>query len=88
MVTEDYNEIGWEDVDCRISEFENLTLSLVELNRYEKKTSKELLTKKILKQNIKMSLRWEDKKVNRNGKNWSIVNVSEKLGVSTTNLKN
>ena len=23
----------------------------------------------------------------RNGKNWSIVNVSEKLGVSTTNLK-
>ena len=31
------------DVDCRISEFENLTLSLVELNRYRKKTSKELL---------------------------------------------
>ena len=36
-------EIGWEDVDCRIGEFENLTLALVELNRYRKKTTTELL---------------------------------------------
>lgn len=83
-------EIGWEDVDCRISEFENLTLSLVELNRYRKKTSKELLNEaKILKQEYQNVVKMgrPKKGESRNGKNWSIVNVSGKLGVSTTNLK-
>ena len=83
-------EIGWEDVDCRISEFENLTLSLVELNRYRKKTSKELLNEAhILKQEYQNVVKMgrPKKGESRNGKNWSIVNVSGKLGVSTTNLK-
>jgi|TARA_B100001094_G_scaffold309416_1_gene343054 ParB-like chromosome segregation protein Spo0J len=83
-------EIGWEDVDCRIGEFENLTLSLVEMNRYRKKTSTELLNEaKILKKEYQNLIKMGRPKKGevREGKNWSIVNVSEKLGVSTTNLK-
>ena len=83
-------EIGWEDVDCRIGEFENLTLSLVEMNRYRKKTSSELLNEaSILKEEYQNLVKMGRPKKGeiREGKNWSILNVSEKLGVSSTNLK-
>ena len=83
-------EIGWEDADCRIGDFENLTLSLVELNRYRKKTTTELLNEaEILKKEYSKFVKMgrPKKGEERNGRNWSIVNVSENLGVSTTNLK-
>ena len=75
-------EIGWEDADCRIGDFENLTLSLVELNRYRKKTTAELLNeaeilKKEYSQFVKMGR--PKKGEERNGRNWSIVNVSVSL---------
>ena len=36
-------ELGWIDVECRLSHFPNPILSIVEMNRYRKKTSKEIL---------------------------------------------
>ena len=36
-------EIGYDVVDCRLSDYENLNIALVELNRYRKKSPSELL---------------------------------------------
>ena len=36
-------EIGYDVVDCRLSDYENLNIALVELNRHRKKSPKELL---------------------------------------------
>ena len=83
-------EIGYEDVSCRLREFENVSVALVELNRHRKKTSTEILNEaSILKEEYsKMVKRGRPKNgEDKNGKNWTILSVSEKLGVSTTQLK-
>ena len=81
--------LGWVDVDCRLSHFENPMISLVELNRYRKKTSKEILREsEILKEEYsKMGGQGKRNDLNGKGKNWTIINVSNQLGVSTTKLK-
>ena len=83
-------ELGYEDVDCRLGEFDNVSVALVELNRHRQKTSTEILNEaEILKQEYsKMVKRGAPKKgEKREGKNWTILSVSERLGVSTTQLK-
>mgnify|MGYP000365474235 CR=1 FL=1 len=82
-------ELGWIDVDCRLSHFENPKISLVELNRYRKKSSKEILREsEILKEEYsKMGGQGKRNDLNGKGKNWTIINVSNQLGVSTTKLK-
>ena len=84
-------DIGWEDVDCRLREFDNVSVALVELNRHRKKTSTEILNEaSILKEEYsKMVKRGRPKNGEENNgkKNWTILSVSEKLGVSTTQLK-
>ena len=83
-------DLGWEFVDCRLSEFDNLTIATIELNRYRKKTTQEILNEaKILKEEYsKMVKRGRPKNgEDKNGKNWTILSVSERLGVSTTKLK-
>ena len=82
-------QLGWIDVDCRLSYFENPMISLVELNRYRKKTSKEILREsEILKKEYsKMNGQGKRNDLNGKGKNWTIINVSNQLGVSTTKLK-
>jgi hypothetical protein len=82
-------ELGWIDVDCRLSHFENPMISLIELNRYRKKTTKELLREsEILKEEYsKMGGQGKRNDLNGKGKNWTIINVSNQLGVSTTKLK-
>ena len=83
-------EIGWEKCSCRLSEFENETIALITLNAYRVKTESELVREAEL---LKIEFSKQIKKGRplkgevRDGKNWSIVNVSEKLGVSTTKLK-
>ena len=81
--------IGWESVDCRITHTDNLLISLIELNRYRKKSESELTKEAGLLMKEYNILRGSGKSRQKQtqGKNWSIVNVSEKLGVSTTKLK-
>ena len=83
-------EIGYDVVDCRLSDYENLNIALVELNRYRKKSPSELLNEaELLKTEYsKMIKKGRPKNgEKREGKNWTILNVSERLGVSATNLK-
>ena len=83
-------EIGWEKCDCRLSEFENEIIALIQLNSYRVKVESEIVREAEL---LKTEYSKQIKKGRplkgevRDGKNWSIVNVSEKLGVSTTKLK-
>ena len=83
-------EIGWEKCDCRLSEFENEVIALIQLNSYRIKVESEIVREAEL---LKTEYSKQIKKGRplkgevRDGKNWSIVNVSEKLGVSTTKLK-
>jgi ParB family transcriptional regulator, chromosome partitioning protein len=83
-------EIGWEKCDCRLSEFENEIIALIQLNSYRIKVESEIVREAEL---LKTEYSKQIKKGRplkgevREGKNWSIVNVSEKLGVSTTKLK-
>jgi len=83
-------EIGYDIVDCRLSDYENLNIALVELNRHRKKSPKEILNEaEILKTEYsKMIKKGRPKNgEKRVGRNWTILNVSERLGVSATNLK-
>jgi len=83
-------EIGFEKAECRLSEFENLNVALIELNRYRKKLPTEILKEsEVLKSEYaKMVKRGRPQKnENKKGKNWTILNVSSTLGVSTTQLK-
>ena len=83
-------EIGWEKCDCRLSEFENEIIALIQLNSYRIKVESEIVREaEILKTEYSKQIKKGRplKGEVRNGKNWSIVNVSEKLGVSTTKLK-
>ena len=83
-------KIGWEKCDCRLSEFENEIIALIQLNSYRIKVESEIVREAEL---LKTEYSKQIKKGRplkgevRDGKNWSIVNVSEKLGVSTTKLK-
>ena len=83
-------EIGWEKCDCRLSEYENEIIALIQLNSYRIKVESEIVREAEL---LKTEYSKQIKKGRplkgevRDGKNWSIVNVSEKLGVSTTKLK-
>ncbi len=83
-------EIGWEDVDCRLRDFDNLNIALIELNRTRIKTSTELLNEaEILKEEYSKMVKRGRPKIGekREGRNWTILSVSERLGVSTTKLK-
>ena len=83
-------EIGWEKCSCRLSEFENETIALITLNAYRVKTESELVREAEL---LKVEFSKQIKKGRprkgevRDGKMWSIVNVSEKLGCSQTKIK-
>tara|TARA_Y100000310_G_scaffold55858_1_gene51201 strand:- start:381 stop:1070 length:690 start_codon:yes stop_codon:yes gene_type:complete len=80
-------QLGWENVNCRLSYFDNDIVALIELNRYRKKTTKELMKEvEILEEQYKVK-RGRKKLGDSSSKNWSILNVSDKLGVSTTKLK-
>ena len=83
-------DLNYEKVECRLSDFENESISLIELNRTRRKTETELLREaEVLKKEYKKMVKMgrPKKGEGRKNKNWSIVNVSEKLGVSTTKLK-
>ncbi len=84
-------ELGWEDVDCRLVDVENPKIFIVEANRQRKKTTQEILNEAIIlkEEYSKMVKRGRPKNGEENNgkKNWTILSVSEKLGVSTTQLK-
>ncbi len=83
-------EIGWEDVDCRLREFDNVSVALVELNKSRIKTKTELLNEAEILQTEYSKMIKKGRPKNgekREGKNWSILNVSEKLNIGATNLK-
>jgi ParB family chromosome partitioning protein len=83
-------EIGWEKCDCRLSEFENETIALISLNAYRVKTESELVKEaEILKSEFSKQIKQGRPRKGevRDGKMWSIVNVSEKLGCSQTKIK-
>lgn len=80
-------ELGWENVDCRLSQFNNVTIALIELNRYRKKTDKELLKEANILKKEYGNKRGGYRVGVPKGKNWSIVDVSKKIGIDTTKLK-
>ncbi len=83
-------EMGWEDVDCRLREFDNVSIALVELNKTRIKTKTELLNEVEILQTEYSKMIKKGRPKNgekREGKNWSILNVSEKLNIGATNLK-
>ena len=83
-------ELGYEKCDCRLSDYENETIATIELNRYRIKTESEIVREaEVLKKEYSNRIKKGRPRKGevRDGKNWSIVNVSEKLGVSTTKLK-
>ena len=83
-------EIGWEDVDVRLREFDNINIALVELNRTRIKTKSELLNEaELLKKEYSKMVK-KGRPTNgstHKGRNWTILNVAESLGTSTTTLK-
>ena len=73
-----------------MSEFPNENIDLIELNRYIKKTDSELLKEmELLKEEYSKNVkRGAPRKGEvRENKNWTLVNISETLGVGTTKLK-
>ena len=83
-------QLSYEKVDCRLSEFPNENIALIELNRYRKKTESELLKEmELLKEEYSKNVkRGAPRKGEvRENKNWTLVNISETLGVGTTKLK-
>ena len=82
-------EIGWENVDCRITQTNNINISLIELNRYRKKSESELVKEAdiLMKEYKVVKGSGNHMKKEVKGKNWSIVDVSKKLGTNTTKLK-
>ena len=82
-------DLGWVDVDCRLTNFQNPIISIIELNRYRKKSASELLREsEILKKEYKkFNGQGKRNDLNGIGKNHTIVNISNQLGVSTTKLK-
>ena len=83
-------ELGFESVECRLVHPTSDKLFLVESNRTRTKTTEELLKEAdILKEEYsRMSKmgRPLDGEI-RNGKNWTILQVSDQLKTSTTKLK-
>ena len=83
-------EIGWEKCDCRLSEFENEIIALIQLNSYRIKVESEIVREaEILKTEYSKQIKKGRPRKGevRDGKMWSIVNVSEKLGCSQTKIK-
>ena len=83
-------DLGWEDTDCRLIDVDNLPITTIEMNRYRKKTTQEILNEaSILKTEYqKLVKRGRPKNgEKKEGKNWTILSVSSRLGVSTTKLK-
>lgn len=82
-------DLGWIDVDCRLTNFQNSIISIIELNRYRKKSASEILREsEILKKEYKkFNGQGKRNDLNGIGKNHTIVNISNQLGVSTTKLK-
>ena len=73
-----------------LSTFENETIATIELNRYRVKTESEIVREaKILKDEFSKYIKKGRplKGEVRDGKNLSIIEVSKRLGVSTTKLK-
>ena len=83
-------DLGVETCDVRLVDFDNELLALVELNKYRKKTSIEILKEaEILKEEYKKQIKLGRplKGETREGKSKSIVNIANSIGVSTTKLK-
>lgn len=83
-------DLGVETCDVRLVDFDNELLALVELNKYRKKTSIEILKEaEILKKEYKKQIKLGRplKGETREGKSRSIVDVANSIGVSTTKLK-
>jgi len=83
-------EIGWEDVDVRLREFDNINVALIELNRYRTKTKTELLNEAVILKEEYSKMVKKGRPTNgstHKGRNWTILNVAESLGTSTTTLK-
>jgi ParB family transcriptional regulator, chromosome partitioning protein len=83
-------DLGVETCDVRLVDFDNELLALVELNKYRKKTSIEILKEaEILKEEYKKQIKLGRplKGETREGKSSSILDVANSIGVSTTKLK-
>jgi hypothetical protein len=83
-------QLGWNDCDVRIAGVENEIVALIEFNRTRVKTVADILNEsRYLERELKIEVgRGRTATVQRNGERMkTIVEVSKKLGLSTTQLK-
>jgi len=83
-------ELGFESVECRLVHPTSDKLFLVESNRTRTKTTEELLKEADILREEYSRMSKMGRPLNgeiRNGKNWTILQVSDQLNTSTTKLK-
>ena len=83
-------ELGWIDIDCRLTTITNPIIQIIESNHQRKKTTTEILREsELLKQEYSKlnGGRGRRNDLNGRGKTWTAIQVSQKLDVSLTKLK-
>jgi hypothetical protein len=84
------SQLGWNDCEVRINDVKNEIVALIEHNRTRQKTVADILNEsRYLERELKIEVgRGRTATVQRNGERMkTIVEVSKKLGLSTTQLK-
>ena len=84
------SQLGWDECDVRITDFPNEIVSLIEFNRHRVKTVSDILNEsRYLEQELRKQIgRGRKATEPRNGARMkTIIEVSKKLGLSTTQLK-
>ena len=83
-------QLGWDECEVRISKSDNEIVSLIEYNRTRIKSVSDILNEsRYLEKELKREIgRGRNATAHRNGKRMSaVIEVSKKLGLSTTQLK-
>ncbi|HIL26840.1 MAG TPA: DUF4338 domain-containing protein [Nitrospinaceae bacterium] len=81
--------LGWSECDVRVLEPKNDIISLIEFNRHRVKSVTDILNEsRFLEKELRTNIGRGSKSIVRNGKRMrTIIEVSKKLGLSTTQLK-
>lgn len=84
-----HKQLGLEEIDCDVRDFENDVIALIEFNRSRTKSVQDILNEsRILEKEYKKII-GRGKRTDREGKGrmTTLVEVSKSVGVGTTNLK-
>ena len=81
--------LGWKECDVRIQDPKNVIVSLIEFNRHRVKSVTDILNEsRYLEKELRKDIGQGSQSIKRNGRRMvTVIEVSKKLGVSTTQLK-